>query len=362
MRPFGVVVGGDTKWGRYEVALDPDAAREAIEYCYEQGWTDGLPVVPATQELVDRFLEYSSVPKDDVIAVVEGTDLHCTVEMAALNAVMAGCRPEYFPVVLAVMDAINHEPLGNGTGWQSTSGPAPLILINGKVRRELGFNSDGGVFGPGFRPNATVARTVGLIVRNVLRMEPNVLDQGTQGVPGRWSICFGETEEESPWEPLSVERGLAPGESAASATLIRTVEFIDNRVTQDAEEILWDFSDTISRTGALLGARTSIGICFGLEHAQTIGDGGFSKADVKAWLAEHCARPTQDFVRAGKGGFLAAAERDGRIEDGMVRVLPSVDGITILVAGARNAAMSLVFRVMGSWQKYSSPVLTKVHA
>lgn len=338
------------------MALDPDAAREAIEYCYEKGWTDGLPVVPATREMVDRFLTFSHLGPDEVIAGVEGTDLTCTVEMAAMNAVMAGCKPEYFPVVLAVMDAIAHDRLGNGTGWQSTSGPAPLILINGNVRRELEFNSDGGVFGPGFRPNATVARTVGLIVRNVLRMEPHVLDQGTQGVPGRWSICFGETEEESPWEPLSVERGLQPGESAASATLIRTVEFVDNRVTQDAEEILWDFSDTISRTGALIGARTSIGIAFGLEHAQTIADGGFSKQEVKEWLVEHCARPVHDFERAGKGGFIGAAERDGRVVDGLVRVLPSTDGVAIIVAGARNAAMSLVFRVMGSWTKYSSPV------
>lgn len=342
------------------VSLDPDAAREAIEYCYERGWSDGLPVVPATQEEVDRFLELSALEPDEVVAAIEGTDLHCTVEMAALNAVMAGCRPEYFPVVLATLEAIAHDRLGNGTGWQSTSGPAPLILINGNVRRELGFNSDGGVFGPGFRPNATVARTVGLIVRNVLRMEPHVLDQATQGVPGRWSICFGETEEESPWEPLSVERGFAPGESAVSATLIRTCEFVDNRVTQDAEEILWDFSDTISRTGSLIGSRTSIGIAFGLEHAQTIADGGFSKSDVKAWLVEHCARPRTDFERAGKGGFVESAEKEGRMSGDLVRVLPSADNVSIIVAGARNAAMSLVFRVMGQWTPFSAPVRTKV--
>lgn len=143
------------------MSIDPDAAQGAIEYCYEQGWSDGLPVVPATQEQVDRFFDLTPLAPDEVVASVEGTELRCTVEMAALNAVVAGWRPEHFPVLLATMEAIGHDRLGNGTGWQSTSGPALLIVVNGDVRHELGFNSAGGAFGPGFRPNATVARAAG---------------------------------------------------------------------------------------------------------------------------------------------------------------------------------------------------------
>lgn len=209
--------------------LDPDAARQAIDYCYDQGWTDGLPVVPASQPWVDRFLARTGRAPDEVIARLDHLDAECTVELAAINAAMAGCLPEYFPVVLAAVEGLTRERAAQGGGWQSTSGPAPLIVVNGPVRAELGINSTGGVFGPGFRANATISRAVGLIVRNALRIEPHVFEQATQGIPGRWSICIGENEEESPWEPFAVDGGQAAGASAVSATLTRTYEFVDNR-------------------------------------------------------------------------------------------------------------------------------------
>ena len=120
---------------------------------------------------------------------------------------MAGGPPGYFPVVLAAFDALMRERAARGGGWQSTSGPAPMIVVNGPVRRELGFNTGGGAFGPGFRPNATIPRAVGLIVRNAFGVRPHVLEQATQGVPGRWSICLAENEEESPWPPFAADGG-----------------------------------------------------------------------------------------------------------------------------------------------------------
>ena len=225
--------------------LDPDLAQQAIEYCYQQDWSDGLPLVPVSQPLLDRFLAQTGRGPQEIIGSLEATGRDCTVELAAINAAMAGCLPEYFPVVLAAFEALMLERAARGGGWQSTSGPAPLIVVNGPVRGELGFNAAGGVFGPGFRPNATVARSIGLIVRNVFGVKPQVLEQATQGLPGRWSICVAENEEESPWEPLSVEAGQPPGASAVSATLLRTCEFVDNRHTQDPEQVLWDFADTL---------------------------------------------------------------------------------------------------------------------
>ncbi|MDF2920054.1 MAG: uncharacterized protein K0S70_4272, partial [Microbacterium sp.] len=168
-----------------EAELDADAAQRAIEYCYEQGWSDGLPLVPATRPLVDRFLEAAGRPADEIIGHMPQVDRTVTVELAAINAAMAGCRPEYFPVVLAAWEALMRERAAKGGGWQSTSGPAPLIIVNGPVRGRLGFNSTGGVFGPGFRPNATVARAIGLIVRNAFGVVPHELEQATQGLPGR---------------------------------------------------------------------------------------------------------------------------------------------------------------------------------
>src|SRR5262249_52699114 len=181
---------------------DPEEARAAIEYCYAQGWSDGLPLVPVSQPLVEAFLATTSRSPDEVIGEVEQVGRNCTVYLAAVNAAMAGCLPEYFPVVLAAFDTLMRERAARGGGWQPTSGPAPMIVVNGPVRHELGFNTQGGAFGPGFRPNATVARAIGLIVRNAFGIRPHVLEQATQGLPGRWSICLAENEEESPWPPF----------------------------------------------------------------------------------------------------------------------------------------------------------------
>jgi hypothetical protein len=334
-------------------APDPDAAQQAIEYCYDRGWSDGLPLVPVSQPLLDQFLAQTGREPQEIIGSAEQTGRHCTVELAAINAAMAGCRPEYFPVVLAAFEALMLDRAARGGGWQSTSGPAPLIVVNGPVRTELGFNGAGGAFGPGFRANATVARSVGLIVRNVFGIIPQVLEQATQGLPGRWSICIAENEEESPWEPASVEAGLPEGTSAVSATLLRTCEFVDNRHTQDPEQVLWDFADTISRTGALIFKDTSCGVIFCPEHAQMLAASGFSKNDVRDWLIEHAGRTAADLHRAGKDGlngyvrFAAGAEPENGAE--FSRILPSRQHVPVLVAGARNAAISMVVRVFGLW-------------
>ena len=339
---------------------DPDVAREAIEYCYEHGWTDGLPVVPASPEYVQRFLEQTTRPPEEALWRMDHLGTECTVETAAINAAMAGCLPEYFPVVLAAWEAVMGDRAARGGGWQSTSGPAPLIVVNGPIRQELGFNSTGGVFAGGFRPNATIPRAIGLMIRNAFRLQPHVFDQTTQGVPGRWAICFGENEEESPWEPLAVETGLPPGTSAVSATLTRTYEFVDNRHTQDPEQLLSDFADTIARTGSLIFRVTSAGIVLCPEHAQMLASAGFSKADVKAWLVEHCGRVEADFRRAGKDGVAAgglgarSASAEPRVPgDEFTPILTGPQDVPIVVAGARNAAISMVFRVFGEWSNTS---------
>ncbi|MGP4018934.1 hypothetical protein [Saccharopolyspora sp. 5N708] len=334
-------------------AHDPDLAQAAIEYCYEQDWSDGLPLVPASQPLVDRFLATVDLPRDAVIGRLPQLDRVVTVELAAINAAMAGCKPEYFPVVLATWEALMRERAASGGGWQSTSGPAPLIIVNGPVREKLGFNSTGGVFGPGFRANATVARAIGLIVRNVFGIHPHVLEQATQGLPGRWSICLAENEEESPWEPLAEEAGLPAGTSAVSATLLRTCEFVDNRHTSSAEQLLADFADTISRTGAWIFRHASAGIVFCPEHAQLLAGAGFGRAEVRGWLSDHCGRTVDELASVGKDGLGDNGVRhaSGTRSADFDRLLPSADpkNLLIAVSGARNAGISMVVRLFADW-------------
>jgi hypothetical protein len=346
--------------------LDPDVAQAAIEHCYDEGWSDGLPLVPASQPLVDRFLATTDRAPGEVIGRLAQFDRAVTVELAAINAAMAGCRPEYFPVVLAAWDALMRERATGGGGWQSTSGPAPLIVVNGPVRDELGFNSAGGVFGPGFRANATVPRAIGLIVRNALGIHPHVFEQATQGLPGRWSICVAENEEESPWEPLAVEAGLPAGTSAVSATLLRTSEFVDNRHTASAEQLLGDFADTISRTGAWIFRHASAGVVFCPEHAQLLAGAGFGRAEVRAWLAERCGRTVGDLADVGKDGLGDNGVRhaSGERPDGFDRLLSDGEPnhLLIAVAGARNAGISMVVRLFSGWSATAVPVQTKERA
>lgn len=330
-------------------------ARAAIEYAYDQGWTDGLPVVPVTRPMVEEFLAQTTRPADEVIAAVPHLNRECTVEQAAVNAALAGCRPEYFPVVLAAWEALGRDRAVVGGGWQSTSGPAPLIVVNGPIRHRLRINCTGGVLGPGFRANATIARAVGLVVRNVFGIRPQELEQATQGVPGRWTLCIGENEEESPWQPLAAEVGLPAGTDAVSATLLRTCEFVDNRHTQNPEELLADFADTISRTGAAIVPFSSAGLVLGVEHAQMLAASGFAKRDVQQWLYERCVRSHEDLARAGKG----LGERTGPgIDEYGLHMLPSPEQLMIVVAGARNAAMSMVVRPFGfaGWSRSAVPI------
>jgi hypothetical protein len=340
--------------------LDPDIARDAIEHCYAQGWSDGLPVVPATEPLVQRFLARTSRSPDEVLWRMEHLGRECTVRTAAINAAMAGCLPEYFAVVLAAWDAVMLDRAAKGGGWQSTSGPAPMIVVNGPIRAELGLNSAGGVFAAGFRPNATIPRAIGLMLRNAFGILPHVFDQATQGLPGRFAICFGENEEESPWEPLAESTGLPAGTSAVSATLLRTCEYVDNRHTQDAEQLLWDFADTMARTGALIFRSESVGVVFCPEHAQMLAAAGCSRADVKTWFVEHCGRTEVDLRRAGKdavseggAGVRSASPTPRAAPEQVTRFLPGPEAVPIVVAGARNAAISMVVRVFGEWSNRS---------
>src|SRR4029079_1944905 len=166
----------------------------------------------------------------------------------------------------------------------------------------------------------------------------------TQGVPGRWTLCIGENEEESPWEPLAVEVGQPAGTDAVGATLLRTCEFVDNRNTQDPHELLADFADTISRTGQAIVPFSTAGLILGVEHAQLLAANGFTKRDVQQWLYDHCVRSHEDLARAGKG----LADRDGPgIGAAGCHMLASPEQLMIVVAGARNAAMSMVVRPFG---------------
>jgi hypothetical protein len=326
------------------VAVDAAVgARELIEYCYAQGWTDGLPVVPPIQEFVDEFLAQTDRDPDEVLMVQEHIDRSCNVRQAAINAVMAGCRAEYFPIVLAVMDAFNASGIARSGLMQSTTGQAEIIIVNGPVRTQLGFNSTNNIFGPGDRPNATVGRALRLIVMNVLGIRPHEFDQSTQGTSAKYVCCIAENEEDSPWEPLHVERGFAPDQSTVTVQMVRSDLYVEHRSTQVPEEILTTIADSMSYGGVITQVtedRMLHGavVVMGPEHAQLLAAKGWSKAQARQFLFEHFGKRKHELRRMGK----LHADLEAEAEDAFVRITSSPDWIMLVVSGANNAGVSTV--------------------
>jgi hypothetical protein len=317
-------------------------ARELIEYCYSKGWTDGLPVVPPIQEFVDEFLAQTDRDPDEVLMVQEHLDRTCTVRHAAINAVMAGCLPEYFPIVLAAVDGFE-SGVARSNLMQSTTGQALITIVNGPIRQELGFNSTGNVFGQGDRPNATIGRAMHLIVMNVLGIRPHEFDQSTQGTTAKWACCIAENEEDSPWEPFHVSQGFDPSVSTVTTQMIRSDLSIEHRSTQVAEEILATIADSMSYAGGIVQVTESrmnhsCIVVMGPEHAQLIARQGWSKDDVRQYLWEHFGKRKADLRRFGKLHSDFADEP----EDAFIRNSAGPESIWLIVAGANNGGVSTV--------------------
>jgi hypothetical protein len=209
-----------------------------------------------------------------VLGAVPTREVTVTAEHAAINAVMAGCLPEYFPVVLAAWEALTAEGYAGKGIWQSTTGTAPLLLVNGPVREGIGLNSRGNVFGSGFRANATIGRAVRLTAINVFGLHPHELDQATQGTPAKYTCCIAENEEDSPWAPFPVDHGFAAGASTVTSMLVRSVIHVEARHTTDPEQLGRDLAGTLGRTGALVHETISGCLVLGPEHAHVFADAG----------------------------------------------------------------------------------------
>jgi len=190
-------------------------AIDTIEEYFARGWTDGLPIVPPTEALVDRMMTASGRNPMDVVGVVPPRHGIATIEAIAINAVMAGCRPEYMPVVVAAVEALLDEPF-DVQGLQATSDPAaPLVIVSGPVVQQVGINHGIGLFGHGSRANATIGRAVRLVMVNVGGGHPETGDKSTLGSPSKYSYCIG-VDVDSPWTPVHTEFGFNPEDSCVT--------------------------------------------------------------------------------------------------------------------------------------------------
>lgn len=339
--------------------IDAAEVRETLEHYFANDWTDGLPVVPVTESYLAEFLATVDRDPDEVLFANPHLNRRLTVRHAAINAGLAGCKPEYFPVVVATWEAIAKEPHPARGIWQSTTGTAPFLVVNGPVRRELGINCEGNIFGSGFRANATIGRAIRLGCINVFGLHPHKLDQATQGTPAKYSAVIGENEEQSPWEPLHVEHGHAADESVVTEFVIRSVVHIEARHTSEPEQLALDFVDTIKRTGALIHEYTSTLLVLVPEHAELFANAGWSKNDLRNFIFEHAVRSRDELAAVGKAALsnrsrwrLSSSHPDSTPDTASssdtpdtVRVLSHPTSVQIMVAGADNAGVSAIVEV-----------------
>ena len=316
---------------RLDVAGSVD---DAVEFCYERGWTDGLPVVPPTEDKVLRFLEMSGRYPSDVIGVESVRGRVITAEKVAINAVMAGCRPEYMPVVMAAVECMVQPEYCLHGSSASTGGSAPLLVINGPIRHRLGFASGHNIFGPGpdRRANATVGRAIRLLLINVLENHPGVLDRSTLGHPGKYSYCIAEDEENSPWEPLHVERGFSNEASTVAVFASLGPVQIDTVGAGTPEKVLSAASDTLLGLGRGHG---EILLVVSQEHGGFFKDAGWDKARARELVFQKARRTAGEWAAVSRAEVPAPGA-----EQEMVPACLSPESLVLLAAGGSGGPWS----------------------
>jgi hypothetical protein len=330
--------------------------------------TDGLPAVPPTAARVAAAVAASGRPRDELVAEMPPNFGRATVEKIAVNAVMAGCRPEYLPVVLAAVEAVCDERFCLLGVSGTTDAVAPLVIVNGPIRRALDINSGAGVFGPGWRANATIGRAVRLCWVNIGGARPGVISMSTFGGPGRYTSCIAENEEASPWEPLHVEHGFAPGDSTVALLAAEAPQIVADTRSRNARDLL----TTIARSVEVVAHHKAVALgetalVFSPEHVTTLAADGWSKAQVRQFLWERLRKPVHDLLPGRDGGEglseeALAAFPEGARSDALVAKFQTPESLKLLVAGGsagrftaivpgwpfRNAPSRLVFRKIAS--------------
>ncbi|MCC7484151.1 MAG: hypothetical protein IT529_04105 [Burkholderiales bacterium] len=264
----------------------------------DRGWADGLPVVPPTAARVEAMLAYCDRPWDAPVARIAPRYGEATPLRLAANAVMAGCRPEYFPLCLLAIEALCEEPFNLYAVQATTHLCAPLVIVNGPVAGELGVNAGHNAFGPGARANATIGRAIRLALLNIGGAIPGSGDMSTFGAPSKFSYVVAENEAASPWEPLHVERGVPADASAVTVVGAECPRNVNDHESLTAEGILTTIAGTMIGTGANdLFYESQPVVVMSPEHAGTVAGGGLSKARAKRFLQSHAHLPLGRFSK-----------------------------------------------------------------
>jgi len=332
------------------MVADPLAA---IETYFEKGWTDGLPVIPPTEERIWGILEDMGKQPEDVLGEIPARARTITAEKLAINAVMAGCLPAYAPVLLAMTEALCDPAFSVHGPTASTSGMGVLIIVNGPIVSQIGLNAGENLFGPGWRANATIGRALRLLLRNVCGAVPGILDRSCFGHPGKFTYCIAEDEVHSPWTPLHAERGFPSEESAVTLFAGESPHQVANQTASDPEAILSTIADVMTAGGRLSLSGQQFVVIVGGQHRRYLADRGWTKKEIRTWLQAHAVRSREELVGAGR---LDPTEATGPSQH-YTAVTDSED-ILVLAAGGDAGGYSVV--IPGWSGRLHSQAVTKI--
>jgi hypothetical protein len=300
---------------------------DPMEVCFERGWSDGLPVTPPTDERVARMLKGTTRSPTEIVGRIPPNLAECTIEKVAINAVLAGCRPEYMPVLLAALEAAL-EPVFTLHGLLATTYfSAPIIIVNGPIARRLGMNSGLNALGQGNRANASIGRALNLIVRNGGGGRPGEADRASLGAPSKYTFCFAEDESDETWEPLSVARGFSRGASTVTLFQGHGVEAFVDQKSRTAEALTRSLAMSLVKIGhpKLVQSARAI-LVLSPEHYAIYRESGWDRKRIEHALYEATIRPGKELVAGadGVGEGIPASRADERVpkfhEDGLMIV------------------------------------------
>lgn len=329
--------------------IDLPTDADAEEWCYESGYADPLPVVPPTVERVERMLAESGLNPDEVVAHVPPNFGAASAEKIAANAVMAGCRPEYMQVLVPAVRALCDERLDIHGVQGTTHFAAPLAIVNGPVRLELGFACGSNVFSNAARANSTIGRALQLILRNLGGAAPGRIDMSTMGNPGRFSFVIGENEEVSPWGPLAEDFGIDAGRNAVTFFCAEPPRPVSEHKAREPKVLLRAICPVLANLWSYrVCKRSEAVVVIGPEHATTLDRGGFTKRDVVEFLFENTGVPVSEYDGDGGEGTHEAGFYDECLIRGVrcYRKFRRHESIRVMVAGGPAGKFSAV---LGSW-------------
>ncbi|MET0852581.1 MAG: hypothetical protein ABW020_15695 [Candidatus Rokuibacteriota bacterium] len=325
-----------------QLELDED---EVYAEFVRRQWCDGLPIVAPTPARVAAML--AGADPAESLGVMPPLWRDCTLEKLAVNAVMAGAEPRAFPIIVAAAEAVL-DPAFNLYGVQATTHPvAPLVIVNGPYGRAVGMHGGAGLFGPGFRANATIGRALRLALLNIGGGWPGRHDMATQGSPAKFSFAVAEAEDLSPWAPLSESLGFAPGQDVVTVYGGEAPHNVNDHVSTTAAGVLNNVADVATTLGSNVGwyfSQSQLLVALGPEHAATVAADGFSRADVQRFVFEHARLPLGRLKLGGMWGIHDWPLWMQKVTDesALLPQVPAAEDVLVMVGGGPGKHSSVV--------------------